>query len=346
MNYEKKYNEALERAKKLLLGNEHSNTIRSYFEHIFPELSESEDERMLKKIIEYLEMIKMGCVICTIDTSEEIAWLKKQKEQKPLETPSPSVIYTEQGDVLAEQKPASTEDMPYITDEHFYEREPADSFKYKLAEYMTRCCTKKEGPYGYEYGISAESILKMAKKELLKRGELKEQKPVEWSERYIADVFENVGLAKIVREQGNDELTNAVQSAMIELSKGNKQEWSEEDKQWLSEVYFAIDHSMYSEDERQAMKKYIDSLRSQSKPTEWSEEDEKRVKEAIKRIDELEFLGIPCNNVRKVLESLRPSWKPSEEQMEALRNAVNKLAKTDVSDSVRLSIMYDNLKKL
>lgn len=45
-------------------------------------------------------------------------------------------------------------------------------------------------------------------------------------------------------------------------------EWSEEDKQWLSEVYFAIDHSMYSEDERQAMKKYIDSLRPSWKPTE------------------------------------------------------------------------------
>ena len=86
------------------------------------------------------------------------AWLEKQKEQKP----------------------ASTEDMPYITDEHFYEREPADSFKYKLAEYMTRCCTKKEGPYGYEYGISAESILKMAEEELIKRGVV--QKPVGWSE--------------------------------------------------------------------------------------------------------------------------------------------------------------------
>lgn len=48
----------------------------------------------------------------------------------------------------------------------------------------------------------------------------------------------------------------------------------------------------------------------------------------------------------ELLKSLRPSWKPSEEQMNALRNAVNKLAKTDVADSVRLSIMYDNLKKL
>lgn len=78
-----------------------------------------------------------------------------------------------------EQKPNSTEDMPYIADERFYEREPADSFKYKLAEYMTKCCTKKEGPYGYTYGISAESILELAKEELIKRGAV--QKPAEWS---------------------------------------------------------------------------------------------------------------------------------------------------------------------
>lgn len=38
-------------------------------------------------------------------------------------------------------------------------------------------------------------------------------------------------------------------------------------------------------------------------------------------------------------------WKPSYEQMVALRRAVNKLAKTDVADSVRLSIMYDHLKR-
>ena len=46
------------------------------------------------------------------------------------------------------------------------------------------------------------------------------------------------------------------------------------------------------------------------------------------------------------LKSLRPSWKPTYEQIEALRKAVNKLADTEVADSVRLSIMYDNLKEL
>ena len=56
------------------------------------------------------------------------------------------------------------------------------------------------------------------------------QKPAEWSEKHIADIFEKVGLAKIVREQGNDELTNALQDAMLELSKVGNTEWSEEDE--------------------------------------------------------------------------------------------------------------------
>lgn len=107
-----------------------------------------------------------------------------------------------------EQKPNSTEDMPYITDERFYEREPADTFKYKLAEYMTKCCTKKEGPYGYTYGISAESILKMAEEELLKRGAV--QKPAEWSEadedriRQIERIAQQAGCTQKLQEEIHD----------------------------------------------------------------------------------------------------------------------------------------------
>ena len=64
----------------------------------------------------------------------------------------------------------------------------------------------------------------------------KEQKPAEWSEKYIADIFEKVGLAKIVREQGNDELTNALQDAMLELSKVGNVEWNEEDVKRLYSI--------------------------------------------------------------------------------------------------------------
>ena len=96
---------------------------------------------------------------------------------------------------------------------------------------------------------------------------------------------------------------------------------------------------------------------NEQKP-EWSEEDEK-IRDNILRllsffVDTSECDSNPSLSTsypayqREIdwLKSLRPSWKPSKEQMEALRRAVNKLAKTDVADSVRLSIMYDNLKKL
>ena len=96
-----------------------------------------------------------------------------KKEQKPISQEDFDTAKHEA--TCGEHKPNYTEDMPYITDEHFYERAPADSFKYKLAEYMTKGCTKKEGPYGYTYAISAETILKMAEEELLKRGVV--QKP-------------------------------------------------------------------------------------------------------------------------------------------------------------------------
>lgn len=40
-----------------------------------------------------------------------------------------------------------------------------------------------------------------------------------WSEKYIADVFEKTGLAKIAREQANDRLTCALQDVLLELSR-------------------------------------------------------------------------------------------------------------------------------
>lgn len=62
-----------------------TNSMRIAVETLIPELTESEDERMRKNIIKALEILKSGSAICTIDTSEEIDWFKKQKEQKPVE---------------------------------------------------------------------------------------------------------------------------------------------------------------------------------------------------------------------------------------------------------------------
>ena len=68
----KAYDEAIERAKKL-----YSNGIA---EEIFPELKESDDERIRKNCIHFLELQKHHHA-ATFEIEECIAWLKKQGKQ-------------------------------------------------------------------------------------------------------------------------------------------------------------------------------------------------------------------------------------------------------------------------
>ena len=83
MDYEKLYKEALERAKKELkeCGSPDWYSAKQIC-RIFPELHESEDERIRRKFIEALK----GCGFTHFDNDftiqEAIAWLEKQSEQK------------------------------------------------------------------------------------------------------------------------------------------------------------------------------------------------------------------------------------------------------------------------
>ena len=81
----KAYDEIIERAKtmlaagKVMYGKE--NNASQLITDIIPELRESEDERIRRELIEYLR----GDLddITTDDTDRWIAWIEKQKEQKP-----------------------------------------------------------------------------------------------------------------------------------------------------------------------------------------------------------------------------------------------------------------------
>jgi len=117
-----------------------------------------------------------------------------------------------------------------------------------------------------------------------------EQKPAEWSEKYIADVFEMVGLAKIVREEGNDALTGALQSAMIELAKYSvvpqpKQEWSEEDEKHLKGISLCLSS--------------IDNLEDPETWINW------------------------FKNLKDRVQSKPKQWKPTEMQLTCLEDAIN-----------------------
>jgi hypothetical protein len=80
----KAYDEALERARAINNGKdvdvEAGTTICKY---IFPELAESDDEKIVKDLIEYLK-VDMGCNPSQFESfyKKSISWLEKQGKQK------------------------------------------------------------------------------------------------------------------------------------------------------------------------------------------------------------------------------------------------------------------------
>ena len=237
MNYEEKYNEALKAMKDLYnkmkyLSSTDALLTSQTIEKAFPELRESEDERIRKELIERFnwelksaeEQDAAGCSrqkdIAMFKRG--LAWLEKQGEQKFIEQ--------------------DTE----VNDLWVYIREWNDKFG-RLP--------KDED----ELAACIDYVMKRQK--------------AAWSEKHIADVFEKVGLARIVREQGNDQLTNAVQSAMIELSKQQNTAWSEEDESMFlmcsDAIAAACAAAYYTTEEMNKMQNWLKSL----KPNHWKPSD-------------------------------------------------------------------------
>ena len=78
MDYEKKYKEALERARALNEGKTTGAFGETVCEYIFPELKESEDERIRKQILAFLKEFERDHYR-NLDFSSWITWVEKQK---------------------------------------------------------------------------------------------------------------------------------------------------------------------------------------------------------------------------------------------------------------------------
>ena len=83
----KAYDEALERAKKVKHDIENIGCAMApdMLEVIFPELCESEDERIRKDIIAFIKAVACKTAISEEREGKWIVYLEKQKEQKPAE---------------------------------------------------------------------------------------------------------------------------------------------------------------------------------------------------------------------------------------------------------------------
>ena len=78
MDYEKKYKDLLDKAKKL--HDENWDECKVCLESLFPELAESEDERIRKKLIKYFQDLKGGW-FGNISHDDILVWLEKQGKQ-------------------------------------------------------------------------------------------------------------------------------------------------------------------------------------------------------------------------------------------------------------------------
>lgn len=82
MDYEQKYKEALERAKQFHNKELYAECNGNLVEYIFPELKESEDEKVREWVYNYFHSCFPTWIHPDITCGEILAWLEKQG-QKP-----------------------------------------------------------------------------------------------------------------------------------------------------------------------------------------------------------------------------------------------------------------------
>ena len=83
----KAYDEALERAKSALMDGTISTNTIAYIQDFFPELKESEDERVRKGLVKAVSGTFEGNKLFGTDVTREeaLAWLEKQGNHKPID---------------------------------------------------------------------------------------------------------------------------------------------------------------------------------------------------------------------------------------------------------------------
>lgn len=94
-----RYDEAIKRLEDIKTGKCQKTFVftEGLFEHIFPELAESEDEKIRKELLKAVKESEESLYIVMTPRKREslIAWLEKQGEQKPVE-PQQDMLSQEQ----------------------------------------------------------------------------------------------------------------------------------------------------------------------------------------------------------------------------------------------------------
>ena len=289
MDYEKAYKEALKRADSLTekYGG------RDFAEYVFPELAESEDERIRKFICSIIDNLEPKDFV-GVKKMNVLAWLEKQKE------PTTEELYAEQGTTEEEYIANTMKKVRAMREKqkeslHIPEmcKENPDSFKdedERIRKGIFEFIRDSLGDEFEDYDFYKSEALKWLEKQ-------KEQKPVEIH-------IDNPNIQKFdpdVKVTTSDSSTSGKELLYVSNKSYNigyrdgvnsvkPAEWSEEDENALKYLHELISFGF--------TEKFFDAQTA---------------------ADMRKWL-----NTR--LKSLRPQWKPSEEQMSALYEAAQDAA--------------------
>jgi len=287
-------------------------------EFLFPQLKESEDERIRKHII---DIIRDNAKSKRIPCDAEIAYLKKLKEQKPLsteETELNSIAFLEQMGYTCippgkEQRIAEwsedwrEEDIQTRFAFYTYKDDPSVLY---LSNVFVEETSRNHG-FGTRILRAAEKVAEVIGAITI-RLKVKQDSPANaW--------YRNHGYGYMAFEDGYDWLEKT-----LEYMKPSKSEWSEEDKNKFDLLHTCV-------------------CRCITDPYWDYSKREKALKELIPFIERLESLKNRGNSSKSNTNSL---WKPSEEQMEALMLAIEGKCPPTSYMSRRLEDLYEELRKL
>jgi len=302
MDYEK----ALSKAREFYNARFATDSENEMLEQIFPELRESEDERIRKALIGHFRTLSYDLSVNGFTKEDFIAWLERQGEKEQHKRlHNNSLRHVDNPMKWMEEDTAEREQKPVIRD-----------------------------TFGYEEGRQAG--VKEGVKMVLSNPEMHGLcKPAEWSslDKACHNVIHETIRGKFVPANALRQATDWFDSLPERFNLQPKQEWSEEDESFLDSIeeavssYYDLNHApqyYYWLEEK------FKGLRSYPKQ-EWSEEDEKMREHLISDLREFRY----CETDEELIEdyedeiqwlqSLRPQphWKPSSLELQALKTAIH-----------------------
>lgn len=328
------YDEALKRSKAAIDVAADKDLVEGVVKTIFPQLQESEDERIRKEIIHYILYKANG--VSEKQEHEWIAYLEKQKEQKPANN-NKSEMSDENGHLTGK-----------ILVEYGAHAKVRDGKRHCEMEWKE---FQRLAHYFYELGKAEQKPVQTAD----------EKEYIRIIKSLIADFIRDKKPEDVAYYQKIYDWLDGISSEQkpvpISCSQenGTPAEWSEEDEAAYNAFICEVVNEKMNPTIEQV--KWLRSIRDRLKSLyiqpkqELTLLDENIINAAIAFVEQNDHFncwgGIDKHTVITALRSLKSSWKPSEEQIYSLGTVIKGMGDVTVgSVGYNLKELYEQLKEL